>query len=93
ILCYLDPRDLLALSRTCKLMRGHLLSKSKSVEYIWRTARFNVEGNLPPLPKDLNEPQYARLMFDPECHLCNKSPKCNILLWRFRLRCCPDCLK
>ncbi|KAJ3965825.1 hypothetical protein EV361DRAFT_872885, partial [Lentinula raphanica] len=68
IFCYLDSRDLLVLSRTCKLLRSHLLTKSKTVEDIWRTARLNVEGNPPPLPEDLNEIQYAHLMFDPDCH-------------------------
>ncbi|KAJ3966013.1 hypothetical protein EV361DRAFT_954471 [Lentinula raphanica] len=91
IFCYLDPRDLLTLSRTCKLLRGHLLRKSESVR-IWRIALLNVEGSLPSLPKDLNEPQYACLMFDLDCHLCNKSSKGNIVLWKFRLRCCPDCV-
>ncbi|KAJ3753176.1 hypothetical protein EV360DRAFT_88029 [Lentinula raphanica] len=91
IFSYLDSRDLLMMSRTCWSIRRTLLSKS--AEYIWRTARFNVEGNLPPLPKDLNEPQYARLLFDPECHKCNKSSRWNMYLWKFRLRCCRDCVK
>ncbi|KAJ3756794.1 hypothetical protein EV360DRAFT_84630 [Lentinula raphanica] len=92
IFSYLDPRDLLVLSRTCKLLRGILFNKDTTVELVWRTARLNIEGNLPPLPMDLNEPQYAHLMFDTDCNICDKSSSSNIVLWRFRLRCCRDCL-
>ncbi|KAJ3722259.1 hypothetical protein C8R42DRAFT_720640 [Lentinula raphanica] len=92
IFCYLDPRDLLTLSRTCKLLRGHLLRKSESVR-IWRIALLNVEGSLPPLPKDLNEPQYACLMFDLDCHmlsrLCNKLPLLTIQMAKLLRRIVP----
>ncbi|KAJ3906890.1 hypothetical protein F5879DRAFT_763267, partial [Lentinula edodes] len=66
ILCYLDPRDLLHLSRTSKGLRNILMSKT--TESTWRICRLNIDG-LPPLPSDLNEPQYARLMFDSYCHV------------------------
>ncbi|KAJ3822685.1 hypothetical protein F5880DRAFT_1613565 [Lentinula raphanica] len=92
IFCYLDTRDLLVLSRSCKLLREILFTKDPTVESIWRTARLNVIGSLPPLPTDLNEPQYAHLIFDAECDICDKSSRCNIVLWKFRLRCCRDCL-
>ncbi|KAJ3964761.1 hypothetical protein EV361DRAFT_955644 [Lentinula raphanica] len=93
IFSYLNSRDLLTLSRTCKLLRSHLLDKTNDVERIWRTARFNIEGNPPPLPKDLNEFQYARLMFGLECHLCLDPSRSNTVLWNFRLKCCRDCLE
>ncbi|KAJ3963899.1 hypothetical protein EV361DRAFT_874456, partial [Lentinula raphanica] len=62
----LDPRDLLSLSRTSKNLREILMDKSS--ETIWRTVWTNYEGSLPPLPVDLNEPQFARLIFDAYCH-------------------------
>ncbi|ESK90963.1 hypothetical protein Moror_16361 [Moniliophthora roreri MCA 2997] len=62
---YLQPRDLLHLARTSKALRGFLMSNSSQL--IWRTARENVP-DLPPLPPDLNEPQYASLLFDTFCY-------------------------
>ncbi|KAJ3768114.1 hypothetical protein FB446DRAFT_792569 [Lentinula raphanica] len=91
VFSWLDPRDLLSLSRTSKYLRDILLSKSS--ESIWRTARINFKGGLPPLPQDLNEPQFARLIFDVWCHVCNKSFHCENVLWKFRLRCCRSCEK
>ncbi|KAJ3836315.1 hypothetical protein EV361DRAFT_806158 [Lentinula raphanica] len=66
IFCYLEPRDLLWLACTTKDLRAILMSKS-SVN-IWRTTLRNVEG-LPPCPADLNEPQFANLLFEPYCHV------------------------
>ncbi|KAJ4476855.1 hypothetical protein C8J55DRAFT_561517 [Lentinula edodes] len=54
---YLDSRDLLHLARTCKNIRQLLMTKSSDA--IWRIARANVEGALPPLPMDLNEPHFT----------------------------------
>ncbi|KAJ3805306.1 hypothetical protein F5876DRAFT_52071, partial [Lentinula aff. lateritia] len=88
---YLDSRDLLHLARTCKSIRQLLMTKSS--DSIWRIARANVEGGLPPLPMDLNEPQYAHLVFDVYCHVCSKPWKCDTVLWRFRLRTCRNCEK
>uniref|UniRef100_A0A0W0F6C9 F-box domain-containing protein n=1 Tax=Moniliophthora roreri TaxID=221103 RepID=A0A0W0F6C9_MONRR len=62
---HLLPLDILNLSRTSKELRAMLMSQS-SVP-IWRTARENVP-ELPPLPSDLNEAQYANLAFDSYCH-------------------------
>ncbi|KAJ3884202.1 hypothetical protein GG344DRAFT_60744, partial [Lentinula edodes] len=45
---------------------------SKSTSDVWRAARENVVG-LPPLPSDLNEPQYAHLIFDAYCHVGARS--------------------
>ncbi|KAE9396280.1 hypothetical protein BT96DRAFT_116628 [Gymnopus androsaceus JB14] len=88
IFCYLEPGDLLRLARTSNDLRGILMSKSS--ESIWRTARENVEG-LPPLPLDLNEPQYAHLLYEAYCHLCNHKGRCETVLWSFRMRCCKNC--
>ncbi|KAH7881594.1 uncharacterized protein C8R40DRAFT_1000943, partial [Lentinula edodes] len=68
IFCHLDPRALLTLARTSKDFQKILMSKSS--ENIWRTARENFEGGLPPRPSDLNEPQFAHLIFDLYCHVC-----------------------
>ncbi|KAF9070945.1 hypothetical protein BDP27DRAFT_1219832 [Rhodocollybia butyracea] len=77
IFAYLHPLDLLRLSRATKELRCILINKSS--EHVWRTARQNVAG-LPPLPHDLNEPQYAHLMFEPNCDvrywLCSQVDSC-----------------
>ncbi|KAF8828951.1 hypothetical protein HHX47_DHR3001101 [Lentinula edodes] len=91
IFCHLNPPDILSLARTSKKLREILMSKSS--ENIWRAARENVEGGLPPLPSDLNEPQFAHLIFDLYCHVCNQPWRCDNVLWRFRLRCCRNCEK
>ncbi|KIK59137.1 hypothetical protein GYMLUDRAFT_44893 [Collybiopsis luxurians FD-317 M1] len=87
IFCYLDPGDLFRLARTTKDLRGILMSKSS--EIVWRTARENVEG-LPPRPEDLNEPQYAHLLYESYCHVCGHKP-CDSVFWSFHMRCCKKC--
>ncbi|KAF9071209.1 hypothetical protein BDP27DRAFT_1322535 [Rhodocollybia butyracea] len=87
IFCYLEPGDLLRLARTSRDLRGILMSKTS--ENIWCTARRNVQ-DLPPRPKDLNEPQYAHLLFEAYCHLCDR--RCDNVLWNFRMRSCKKCL-
>ncbi|KIK59276.1 hypothetical protein GYMLUDRAFT_675937 [Collybiopsis luxurians FD-317 M1] len=90
IFCHLDPGDLLRLSRTSKNLREILLSKSS--QSIWRTARENVQ-DLPPCPEDLNEPQYARIMFDYSCYVCSRKLRAiDGILWAFRMRCCKNCV-
>ncbi|KAJ4492034.1 hypothetical protein C8J55DRAFT_556324 [Lentinula edodes] len=68
------------------------LDSRDSSSDIWRAARENVEG-LPPLLLDLNEPQYAHLLFDVYCHMCNRPWRCDNILWRLWLRCCRSCEK
>ncbi|KAG6852697.1 hypothetical protein C0991_009843 [Blastosporella zonata] len=65
IFMHLNPAEVLHLSRTCKSLRHMLMAKS--AEFIWRQARLNLEG-FPDCPEDLNEPQYACLMFDATCN-------------------------
>ncbi|KAF9267008.1 hypothetical protein L218DRAFT_895151 [Marasmius fiardii PR-910] len=84
---HLEPRDVLHLSRTSKDFRGFLMRRSSSS--IWREARENLP-ELPPLPFDLNEPQYASLLFDNHCYACLRSP-CDNVIWRCRVRCHQNC--
>ncbi|KAJ4497625.1 hypothetical protein C8R41DRAFT_865395 [Lentinula lateritia] len=56
IYSYLEPLDLLRLSRTSKDLRVFLMSRSNAI--VWRAARSNVP-DLPPLPSDLSEPECA----------------------------------
>jgi hypothetical protein len=104
---YLEPLDILRLSRTSKDLRNLLMPKSS--EYIWRAARLNIE-DLPPPPSDMNEVQYANFMFDKYCqvsHICfipvwklnrPSSEKvcgyypCDNVFWAVRLRACKKCL-
>ncbi|KAJ4493390.1 hypothetical protein C8R41DRAFT_919607 [Lentinula lateritia] len=88
IFCYLEPGDLLRLARTSKDLRDILMSKSS--ESIWRIARETL-NDLPPRPDDLNEPQYAHLLFEPYCHICRHSGRCETVLWNFRMRACKKC--
>ncbi|KAF5372844.1 hypothetical protein D9758_001536 [Tetrapyrgos nigripes] len=85
---YLDPLDILHLSRTSKDLRGILMSRSSAD--IWEAARANVE-DLPPLPSDLNEPQYASLAFDSFCHNCMRNG-CENIIWQARVRLCVKCI-
>ncbi|KAJ3765396.1 hypothetical protein FB446DRAFT_467498 [Lentinula raphanica] len=88
IFSYLETSDLLTLARTTRDLRSTLMSKTS--EFIWRTARLNLD-DLPPLPKDLNEPQYADLLFGTHCYLCSKKTGCIPTFWSFRTRCCRPC--
>ncbi|THU85005.1 hypothetical protein K435DRAFT_623945, partial [Dendrothele bispora CBS 962.96] len=83
----LRPLDILRLSRTSRDL--HDLLTSRSSEHVWRNARLNVEG-LPPLPTDLNEIQYAKLMFDTICQVC--ATHCYSVFWDCRVRCCKKCV-
>ncbi|GLB35460.1 hypothetical protein LshimejAT787_0210250 [Lyophyllum shimeji] len=89
IFLHLYPADLLNLSRINKALRRILMTKS--VEFIWRQARINLE-DLPPRPADLSEFQYARLIFDALCHYCAKADTSSII-WSNRRRCCKKCLR
>ncbi|KAF9071194.1 hypothetical protein BDP27DRAFT_1219468, partial [Rhodocollybia butyracea] len=88
ILSCLDPGDLLRLARTSRDLRGILMSKTSGI--IWRMARKSVEG-LPPRPHDLNEPQYAHLLYESYCHVCECGGRCDDVYWSFRIRCCEEC--
>ncbi|KAF5368094.1 hypothetical protein D9758_004416 [Tetrapyrgos nigripes] len=85
---YLEPLDILHLARTSHDLRDLLMSRSSSS--VWRNARRNIVG-IPPLPFDMDEPQYANLAFDSYCHICMQ-PRCENILWQFRTRCCRNCI-
>ncbi|KAJ3805468.1 hypothetical protein F5876DRAFT_51806, partial [Lentinula aff. lateritia] len=51
---------------------------SKTSESIWRIARENFVPGLPPLPMDLNQPQYACLFFDMSCYVRHFTVQPNI---------------
>ncbi|KAF8907417.1 hypothetical protein CPB85DRAFT_1311757 [Mucidula mucida] len=89
IFSYLDPIDLLRISRTTKDLRQLLMSKSSAL--IWERARLAIEG-LPPKPDDLNDPQYINLLFDKYCHECGNGFTQNVQ-WEARLRLCKHCLQ
>ncbi|KAK7452737.1 hypothetical protein VKT23_012138 [Stygiomarasmius scandens] len=89
IFSYLEPLDILHLARTSYELRDLLMDRTSAS--VWRAARCNING-LPPLPFDLDEPQYASLCFDNYCHVCMQ-PRCEQILWQFRIRCCKNCIK
>ncbi|THU81980.1 hypothetical protein K435DRAFT_464953 [Dendrothele bispora CBS 962.96] len=86
IFAHLTLLDIIRLSRTSRDL--HNLLTSRSSEHVWRNARLNVE-ELPPLPINLNEMQYAKLMFDTVCQVCGTH--CYIVYWDCRVRCCKKC--
>ncbi|KAK7452728.1 hypothetical protein VKT23_012129 [Stygiomarasmius scandens] len=67
IFSYLEPLDILHLARTSYELRDLLMDRASAS--VWRAAHCNING-LPPLPFDLDEPQYASLCFDNYCHVC-----------------------
>ncbi|KAF8907452.1 hypothetical protein CPB85DRAFT_1391918 [Mucidula mucida] len=89
IFSYLDPIDLLRISRTTKDLRQLLMSKSSA--FIWERARLATQG-IPPKPDDLNDPQYINLLFDRHCHECGNGFTQSVQ-WEVRLRLCKYCLE
>ncbi|RPD66422.1 hypothetical protein L226DRAFT_479062 [Lentinus tigrinus ALCF2SS1-7] len=89
VFTHLRPYDLLHLARTTKTLRKLLMTRSSST--IWRRARENVP-QLPECPKDMSEPAYANLLFDPHCHFC-LTPRTMKPMWACRVRCCKSCFK
>ncbi|KAF8557066.1 hypothetical protein OG21DRAFT_1505684 [Imleria badia] len=82
----MHPMDLLSLACTCKSLRYLLMERSAS--FAWRAARLQVE-DLPNCPTDLSEQQYARLLFNNNCHGCeNRAGK---VYWKIRRRYCSSC--
>ncbi|RDB20037.1 hypothetical protein Hypma_012986 [Hypsizygus marmoreus] len=87
VLSHLNPIDILHLSRTSKTLRGMLMNKTAA--FIWRHARANV--GLPECPADLNEAQFTKLIFEPQCHYCDGA-KANTIIWSNHTRVCRMCL-
>jgi hypothetical protein len=73
IFSLLDPLDIMRLSRTTKAIRGILMSRSAIV--VWKAA-FTREPELPNMPKDMNEPQWANLAFSNHCHASHFWHRC-----------------
>ena len=64
IFSHIAPLDLLHLSRTTKAVRDILMRRSAA--FVWKASLSRVE-ELPECPDDLNEVQYARLLFETNC--------------------------
>ena len=73
---------MLALSRTSKDLSGLLMTESAAS--VWRTARENVP-DIPPCLSDLNEAQYANLLFCNYCHVSRSTEVLTSLLIRYVL--------
>jgi hypothetical protein len=65
----LHPLDLLRLSRVSKIFRSLYLSQAARA--IWCSTLQDVVPELPACPSDLNEAQYASLLFEPSCVVCS----------------------
>jgi len=89
IASHLDPKTLLALTRTCKVTRALVLDPSSTP--IWVQAR---EGEgIPELTsKALSEVTLARLLFTTSCCVCGKSSAQKLDL-TLLIRCCAKCFK
>ncbi|KAF8996605.1 hypothetical protein BDQ17DRAFT_1249585, partial [Cyathus striatus] len=88
IFVLLEPLDLVHLSRTSKSLRTFLLGVSASS--VWMCARSNMDG-LPKCPKDMNELDYATLIFETHCQRCLSVS--SHMCWDLRIRLCLHCLK
>ncbi|KAI0371224.1 hypothetical protein BV20DRAFT_1017169 [Pilatotrama ljubarskyi] len=88
---YLEPQDLLHLSRTCKKFRAFFLDR-KLNEPLWRQARQNLSADaLPPRPPFMSEPAFIHLLYSPHCHNCG-APNVRKILPACFMRCCSKCL-
>ncbi|KAI0367565.1 hypothetical protein BV20DRAFT_1054683 [Pilatotrama ljubarskyi] len=88
---YLEPQDLLHLSRTCKKFRAFFLDR-KLNEHLWRQARQNLATDaLPPRPPFMSEPAFIHLLYSPYCHNCG-TPNVRKILPACLMRCCSKCL-
>ncbi|CAA7263589.1 unnamed protein product [Cyclocybe aegerita] len=88
---YLSPADVLTLTRVSREFRSLFLSRSSSLA-IWRRVVVQVPG-LPPCPEDLDEPQYASLVYDKFCMACGSTRGVLTTYYRLRLRFCTKCAK
>ncbi|TFK95860.1 hypothetical protein BDV98DRAFT_537224 [Pterulicium gracile] len=87
ITSYLLPLDMLHLSRVSEHFR-ELFSPYKNKQ-AWVSARQNIPA-LPDCPADLNEGQYASLMFEHHCQECDAS-RGNIEDYALYIRLCKRC--
>ncbi|KAI4294683.1 hypothetical protein K525DRAFT_290413 [Schizophyllum commune Loenen D] len=89
IFSHLHPSHLLNVSRTNKALRAMLMCRN--ARSVWK-ASFGNYPDIPPVPDDLNEPQYARLLFDKSCMEC-LAPNVSTVAWGARWRCCKKCFE
>ncbi|KAI5900798.1 uncharacterized protein SCHCODRAFT_02608814 [Schizophyllum commune H4-8] len=98
VLSHLHPIDLLHLCRTTKLLRSMLLNRSTA--FLWRRCMANVPEHplnpgvpdVPPKPDDLNEPQWANLLYGKVgCYRCH-SHIANFVSWQTNQRLCKKCI-
>ncbi|KAJ7087753.1 hypothetical protein C8R44DRAFT_26521 [Mycena epipterygia] len=88
IFSHVFPVDLLNASRSSKALRDILLRKS--VAFIWKQAYLNLNHSPPPCPDDLNEAQYANLLWGTRCFFCGVPS--TVVAWQCRVRTCRDCI-
>ncbi|KAJ7709577.1 hypothetical protein B0H17DRAFT_229933 [Mycena rosella] len=85
----LYPLDLLSISRSSKALRDITLRKSAA--FLWKQAFLNITPNPPPpCPDDLNEAQYANLLWGKHCFFCGISA--SVVAWQCRVRTCQTCI-
>ncbi|CAE6451867.1 unnamed protein product [Rhizoctonia solani] len=87
IAAWLQPLDMIQLSRVNKDIRGLLMRRSAAC--MWRTSLCNV-GALPPVSTDLTGAQLAVLLFSGECTQCGEYTD-NGIDFIFRARLCSAC--
>ncbi|TRM61386.1 hypothetical protein BD626DRAFT_599450, partial [Schizophyllum amplum] len=92
IFTHMHPLDLLHTARTTKMLRSVLMSAS--LAWIWKDSYSAHAQDLPPLPDDMNVPQFVSLVYDKVCHAspyCSQ-PSAGKVIWDARIRCCKKCL-
>ncbi|KII83121.1 hypothetical protein PLICRDRAFT_180680 [Plicaturopsis crispa FD-325 SS-3] len=87
---FLHPKDILALTRTCKGL-AHWLT-NQMYDAIWRRALNRTYDGIPHPSHDLTWYQYTRLVEIYVCHFCGRRmfAKCGIM-WALGVRCCKEC--
>ncbi|KAL1660198.1 hypothetical protein GGF50DRAFT_63695, partial [Schizophyllum commune] len=85
----MHPLDLLHVSQTTKMLRSVLMSRSSA--WIWKKSYARATPALPPVPADLNIPQFVRLAYNRTCHYCGASGA-RIVTWVIRAQACRKCL-
>ncbi|KAF8211882.1 hypothetical protein K438DRAFT_1805513 [Mycena galopus ATCC 62051] len=84
------PVDLLNLSCASRTLRDILLRKSAA--FVWKQSFLNDPfPTPPPCPDDLNEAQYANLLWRKQCFFCGVSTP--VVMWSCRVRACEACVR
>jgi hypothetical protein len=105
IFALLHPMDLIRLSRTTKTVRALVMAKSARV--VWMSSLASIP-DLSPCPEDMPECTWARLVFEPICHVrvlfvidgslyltpvqICSAPGVRNIMWQLRLRACSKCV-